>query len=254
MKLQYASDLHLEFPENKNFLKANPILPQCEILILAGDITPFAVLNNQSDFLDYLSDNFKTTYWLPGNHEYYNSDINERTGQLNEKIRENIILVNNISVELNNAEANLIFSTLWSHITPEYKYVITDSYSDFRIIRNGDRLLDIETYNLLHKECVSFLKTKLSEQRKGRTAVVTHHLPTFCNYPEEYKADPFNEAFATELSDLILDYEPYYWIFGHHHRNNGDFMLGNTKIVTNQLGYLVYNENKAFSRSKCIEI
>ncbi len=254
MKLQYASDLHLEFPENKDFLKVNPIIPGGEIMILAGDIVPFAVMKDHADFFDYLSYNFETTYWLPGNHEYYRSDISGRIGQLNEKIRENILLVNNTSVKSKNGEADLVFSTLWSQITPKHKFDIITGYSDFQIIRNGNRLLDIETYNLLHKNCVSFLKNELSLGRKGRTVVVTHHLPTFFNYPEEYKGDPFNEAFATELSGLILDYAPDYWIFGHHHRNNGDFSLGNTKLITNQLGYLMYNENKAFHRTKNIDI
>jgi len=36
MKIQYCSDLHLEFPTNAIFLKNHPIEPAGEILILAG--------------------------------------------------------------------------------------------------------------------------------------------------------------------------------------------------------------------------
>jgi hypothetical protein len=38
MKIQYASDLHLEFPSNSNYMKENPLKVTGEILILAGDI------------------------------------------------------------------------------------------------------------------------------------------------------------------------------------------------------------------------
>lgn len=37
MKIQFVSDLHLEFPENRTFLVKHPLEVKGDILLIAGD-------------------------------------------------------------------------------------------------------------------------------------------------------------------------------------------------------------------------
>ena len=252
MIIQYASDLHLEFPENKNFLKINPIKQEGDILILAGDIVPFAVMDKHNDFFSYVSDHFENTYWIPGNHEYYYSDIADKCGSFHEKIRDNVHLLNNTVVEIDNV--NLIFSTLWSKISPVHQWQVERGMSDFHVIKFEGSRLHAEQFNQLHAESLTFLKQALHHNYTTKTVVVTHHVPTFLNYPEKYKGDALNEAFVVELYDFIETTGPDFWIFGHHHFNVPDFKIGKTNLATNQLGYVKYGEHKLFDSKKFINL
>ena len=251
MKIQYCSDLHLEFQDNKEFILDNPIEPNADILILAGDIVPFAVMDKHNDFLDYISRNFKMTYWIPGNHEYYYYNV-DSSSFLETEIRENIYLVNNCVKEIEGV--NFVFSTLWSNISEDKRWIIQQSLSDFKVIKYKDHLINVDDYNLLHQECKKFLQKTLAIKSDNKTIVVTHHAPTFLNYPEKYINSKINEAFATNLTDLIHDSNVDYWIYGHHHSNVRKFQIGNTKLVTNQLGYVKYNENHGYNNKAIIII
>ncbi len=252
MKLQFASDLHLEFPANKLFIKENPLQPLGEVLILAGDIVPFNVLDKNKDFFNYVSEHFETTYWLPGNHEYYRFDIAKKSGVLNEKIRSNVFLVNNTSIIHKNTK--LIFSTLWSKISNGHQWQIERSLNDFNLIKNKSFRFTAEAYNQLHDQCLNLIKSEIKNNTEEKLAVFTHHCPTFLNYPVQYKGDILNEAFATELYDLIELSDIDYWVYGHHHTNTSEFTIGKTKLLTNQLGYVHLNEHDLFKANKCFEI
>lgn len=251
-KLQYASDLHIEFPANKEFLKQHPLQPVGDVLVLAGDIVPFAVMDKHNDFFSYVSDHFEATYWLPGNHEYYHFDVSEKSGVLNEKIHSNVFLVNNTSAIYENTR--LIFSTLWSKISPGHQWQIERSLNDFHQIKHKGFCLSAEQYNRLHEGSLAFLQKEISETKAEQMAVFTHHCPTFLNYPEQYKGDVLNEAFAVELFDWIESSNINYWVYGHHHRNTPEFSIGNSKLITNQLGYVQRNEHLKFETNKYVEL
>lgn len=252
MIVQYASDLHLEFPENKNFLAENPIKPFGDILLLAGDIVPFAIMDKHKDFFTYLSDHFEATYWIPGNHEYYYFDLSKKYGALNENVKANVHLVNNISVVRNNIR--FIFSTLWSSINPANQWQIERSISDFQVIKFNDHRFSADRFNQLHQESLQYITAELQTETSSKSVVVTHHVPTFMNYPEKYKGDALNDAFAVELFNLIEPSGPDSWVFGHHHSNIPDFMIGKTQMLTNQLGYVKHGEHRYFNPEKSFHL
>jgi len=77
MKVQYASDLHLEFYDNSVFLARGPFKVAGDVLVLAGDTLPLWDFNSYSQhrFFDWCAANYRETLLVPGNHEYYKDDI-----------------------------------------------------------------------------------------------------------------------------------------------------------------------------------
>lgn len=104
------------------------------------------------------------------------------------------------------------------------------------------------------ENCLAFINAAFQDNRAENTVVFTHHAPTFLNYPKQYKGDILNEAFAVELFELIESSDIEYWVYGHHHSNVTEFALGNTKLITNQLGYAQNNEHLLFDPGKSIDL
>lgn len=162
MKIQYCSDLHLEFAVNKRFLELHPIEPVGEVLILAGDILPLELHKKQTDFIDFISDNFEMVYWIPGNHEYYGYDLATVPDPLLEKLRSNVWLLNNQVATYSGI--NFICSTLWSKISPVNALDIQRSISDFFTIRWQGKKFTTRQFNQLHSQSVSFLQSAIKEK------------------------------------------------------------------------------------------
>lgn len=73
MKIQYMSELYLEFSDNSRWMKHNELPVTGDVLLLAGDI--FYLKNKVaplSNFWKRASDNYRQVLIVPESHEYYN--------------------------------------------------------------------------------------------------------------------------------------------------------------------------------------
>ena len=73
MKIQFASDLHLEFRENWRYLRDNgPMDVKGDILVLAGDTGYLGDdMYSVHPFWNWASENFEQVMVALGNHEFY---------------------------------------------------------------------------------------------------------------------------------------------------------------------------------------
>ena len=132
MKIQYASDLHLEFTPNFNLVKSIPFEAVGDVLVLAGDIGYLHERKTyETRFWKWASEHYKQVLIVPGNHEFYGQgDVLSRGDSWSHEIRKNVHYHQNKVVRIENTD--FILSTLWSHITPRDEYFVSRGMNDFR--------------------------------------------------------------------------------------------------------------------------
>ena len=254
MKVQYASDLHLEFRDNARYLREHPIIPVGDILLLAGDI---GYLNDDNysvhPFWDWVSDNFRKTLVVPGNHEFYKSgDAGTIQNGCIAEIRPNVKCYYNTTVTID--DIDFILCTLWANILVSNAYVTEKSVSDFMRIAYNGRLLNAHCFNKLHQEAVRFLTETLQSSKNRKRVIASHHVPTYLCLADEFKNSRINGAFVAEMHDFIFDNPIDFWIYGHSHRNMSEITINGTKLLCNQLGYVHHGEHAKFNPQACFEI
>ena len=251
MRVQYCSDLHLEFEQNNKFLTDTPLTVCGDILILAGDIVPLHDEFLSNSLFRYISKNYRQTFWVPGNHEYYYADIAEFDFSSGLNLLGNISIVNNTEIEFDGIR--FIFTTLWSKIERLNEKYIEQSVSDFECIKINKKKFTVSDFNELHNESLKYLKLA-TDHKTDKTVVVTHHLPSpLCN-KDAHKKSIINEAFCVDLTEFIEDCNVAFWVYGHSHHNQKPVIIGKTIMLTNQLGYVELNEKDGFRQNAYFSI
>lgn len=253
MKIQYASDLHLEFADNWKFLRENPLKVAGEILVLAGDIGYLGDDNyNKHPFWDWASQNYQQVIVCLGNHEFYRFyDIATLGDGFSCQIRHNVHCFYNSVVNI--GDVDIFISTLWAKIQLRDAYYTERVISDFRRILYKGELLSFADFNHEHERCLKFLNEAITKSKAPHKVVVTHHVPSFRMQCPQFVDSHANGAFIVELQDFICDHDVDYWIYGHSHYNV-DEKIGKTQCVSNQLGYVFHGEHHSFNPAKFIEL
>lgn len=66
---------------------------------------------------------------------------------------------------------------------------------------------------------------------------VTHHAVIRAAIPPEHRGSTLSPAFTSALDREIRDWAPNLWVYGHTH-HSVDLMVGSTRVVSAQRGYI----------------
>lgn len=242
MIIRFCSDLHLEF----GLLLEEP--KPADILILAGDIT----IKNDVSWINIQANRFKHVIVILGNHEFYRQNLDNTERKTREKLDPKIHLLQNESVTLDGVTFH--GTTLWTDMNggdPMTYIEANGGMNDFRLIRadNGESRFSAER---AHKE-FNVARVFLREAVQPGDVVITHHAPSMLSIHEKYRGSRMNGAYASDLSELMLDCEPAFWIHGHTH-DTFNYKIGDTTVLCNPRGYFQHEENPDFNVNAFFEI
>lgn len=212
MKIGIFSDLHLNWYGYKSTLDLIHSLNKqaneagVDLLINAGD-TADAYAQGGFDISSYFDIEVLTTFgnhdcWRVGFNDHF--DVVERHGK------------------------RIVLTPLWTNCHDD---PLVERW--FKTNMDGDMIPDFTIAKM--KFAFAEAKRKIFELQPD--IVVTHNPPSMLSVSEKYAGqDMANKSFIPELGNEIAYSSIKLWVCGHvHHRH--EYVIGDTKVVCNPLGY-----------------
>jgi predicted phosphodiesterase len=248
IRIQFVSDIHLEMMRARSFHPSHIVLPgEAEFLALCGDIgyPEDAILE---EFLRFCSNNYRTVFWVPGNHEFYSTTqmtIQDKFKKMESlcQLFPNIILMNQRAVNIPGTPLRIIGCPLWTHIPEDFAPQAQKYMNDFRLIyKTMNKRISVDDLNAWHVSDRTWIESEIraAEQSGQELVVLTHHLPTQRLVHQKYEGHPLNVCFATSL-DSILRFPIRAWLCGHSHTAN-EARVNSVLCALNPGGYPGENE------------
>ncbi|TDJ61499.1 MAG: metallophosphoesterase [Proteobacteria bacterium] len=242
MKIQYFSDIHLEF----GACDAPPT--DADVIVAAGDIG----VGLQG--IEWLAQFAKPTIYVAGNHEYYGGDLIYTQIAIAEKAAAaQIFFLENETVEIDGVR--FLGATLWTDYLDGDRDVIAQAQrqmNDYHQIRCASRQLTPEYLFDLNSESRLWLAHELDEPFAGKTVVVTHHAPTMRSWPHSGESN-YRGSYCNQLDDFISSVAIDIWFHGHVHASV-DYEHQQTRVACNPRGYTGYQHVEGFSLAKTVDL
>ncbi len=269
MRIQLFSDLHLErYPDFRP-----PILPDADLIVLAGDIGSYQSNSrlHGDDFgltrFSPLRENAPAArvLYIPGNHEFDGLDYDEAYARLRDTCaRLRIEWLDRETITI--GDVRFIGTTLWADFDAlasretdmarqlkarEKAFRAANYYlSKNTTLRDGVPML-AEAQRELSLDCQAWLREALARPFAGRTVAVTHYAPSLMSADPRYGLTPGTAGFCNALDDLLPLADV--WMHGHLHCPN-DYVEHGCRVVANPLGYVSKGEQEGFRPALVIEL
>lgn len=252
MRIHILSDLHIEFAT------FDPLAIDADVIVLPGDIW----FGSQGISWARKTWPDNEIVFVPGNHEYYRSEIGIENEQMELSGKElGVHVLNRKQCIINGVR--FLGATLWTDFglfgeeqrNLAYSKAM-NSLRDFHLIDYGhNKVLVPQDTIKFNAEDIAWLESNLIQERfDGQTVVVTHHLPSAISVAERYRQQLLSSCFASNL-DRLLGYSKL-WIHGHTH-DSFDYELNGTRVICNPRGYCRHGkspENQNFNPALVVEI
>lgn len=242
MKINYFSDVHLEF--------GPLVLPDndADIIVAAGDI---GIAEQGINWLKQIN---KPVVYVAGNHEFYSHEYKTTLQLLKDECKgSNIHFLENDSFIYR--DIRFLGCSLWADlfIDGEKKAAaLGETLNDFRKIKYNSTAFNKVLFSRLHARSKHWLETQLAQPHKGKTVVVTHHAPTEWSWDNSRNLLK-KLAYCNDLKYLFHEHDIDAWFHGHIH-TPGDYRIAGGRILSNPRGYVGRKVVNSFDQNKIVEI
>jgi Icc-related predicted phosphoesterase len=245
MKIQIASDLHLEFLEHRFPHYRAVERTDADVLVIAGDI------HRQGLAVSAFRDWGTPVIYVHGNHEPYGAHYDETVSGLRAACA-------GTDVRYLECDAyawkgvRFLGCCLWTdyQLVPEQAAPAMNEaemrLNDHRLIRTNEGPFSARDAAWNHARSRAWLETELDQPFDGATVVVTHHAPHANSIHSRFAGSLLNAAFVSNLTPLIRKAD--LWIHGHVH-DSFDYQVDGTRVIANPRGYAL-NHRQAASEAE----
>jgi predicted phosphodiesterase len=261
MRIQIASDLHLEML-HRTFVGYNPVAPtSADVLVLAGDIA------SRADAVEVFARWPVPVIYVHGNHEAYGTQYGAVADEIRARaagtavryLERDVLVIGNV---------RFLGCCLWTDYnlyqdrarSMKMASLCMRDHVTIRSDASGQFLPEHALEE--HEKSLAWLQEQLAMPFDGHTVVVTHHGVAPQSIHARYGDARVNAAFASDLGHML--HLADVWIHGHVH-DSFDYVVDNARVIANPRGYALNRnmagapqdlnwENPAFDPALVIEV